>query len=339
MAVSTNQQGDVMAKARLNANKRKLAVKVFHKYFENEKNIYREEYYKQRKLVDTHIENALHTATQVVERAYPLEDVAQLQHYKNKYGEAVDCVAKDSCFYFQSDKVDIKTNYDGQEVEKPIRQHFSFHLDGNLNGDEYATGKEFAYAYYHDHLKQKEHTPEWFVLKGDKDENPHHRKLQDACDEELGLCSSYRYNRRADTKSAGDWIKRYQLDVIGTSHCRSRTIPCTHDEYEIMNDMLIAKQSLVQKYDQWQSNIIQRVNLVANTVKQYTYVEDVMELARQSGVQIQESDLELHSTNVALYNPTNVAQMLNDLKPKAKETRAEKIARVSMALQQQATSH
>jgi hypothetical protein len=31
--------------------------------------------------------------------------------------------------------------------------------------------------------------------------------------------------------------------------------------------------------------------------------------------------------------------MLNDLKPKAKETRAEKIARVSMALQQQATSH
>ena len=106
-----------------------------------------------------------------------------------------------------------------------------------------------------------------------------------------------------------------------------------------MNDMLIAKQSLVQKYEQWQSNIIQRVNLVANTLKQYTYVEDVMELARQSGVQIQESDLELHSTNVALYNPTNVAQMLNDLKPKAKETRAEKIARVSMAFQQQATSH
>ena len=42
----------------------------------------------------------LDLASQIVERAYPSEDVATLRHYKKKYGDAVDVVAKDKCFYF-----------------------------------------------------------------------------------------------------------------------------------------------------------------------------------------------------------------------------------------------
>jgi leucyl-tRNA synthetase len=43
------------------------------------------------------------------------------------------------------------------------------------------------------------------------------------------------------TKSFND---QYQLDVIGTSHCRSRTIACTKIEYEHFEQWRVAKGNL-----------------------------------------------------------------------------------------------
>jgi hypothetical protein len=37
---------------------------------------------------------------------------------------------------------------------------------------------------------------------------------------------------------------KYSLDVIGTSYCRSRTIPCTANEFEQMRAFKNAKQSI-----------------------------------------------------------------------------------------------
>jgi leucyl-tRNA synthetase len=45
----------------------------------------------------------------------------------------------------------------------------------------------------------------------------------------------------AMTKSFND---QYQLDVIGTSHCRSRTIACTKIEYEHFEQWRVAKGNL-----------------------------------------------------------------------------------------------
>ena len=70
------------------------------------------------------------------------------------------------------------------------------------------------------------------------------------------------------------------------------------------------------------------MDLVEKTIKQYTNVDDVIELAKKIGFDLSERDLELHSTEISFYNPNNVAQLLNDMKPKAKESRADKIARV-----------
>jgi hypothetical protein len=44
------------------------------------------------------------------------------------------------------------------------------------------------------------------------------------------------------TKSFND---QYQLDVIGTSSCRSRTIPCSQIEYEHFVEWRVAKGNLV----------------------------------------------------------------------------------------------
>ena len=55
-------------KTRLNVEKRKLALKGFEKFFEQENNIYRKEYYSQKERVDKDTTNAFEIATQVVEK-------------------------------------------------------------------------------------------------------------------------------------------------------------------------------------------------------------------------------------------------------------------------------
>ena len=68
-----------------------------------------------------------------------------------------------------------------------------------------------------------------------------------------------------------------------------------------------------------------RLDLVEKTIKQYSNVDDVIELAKKIGFDLSERDLEIHSTEISFYNPNNVAQLLNDMKPKAKESRADNI--------------
>ncbi|MEY3063538.1 MAG: hypothetical protein RLZZ532_330, partial [Cyanobacteriota bacterium] len=45
-----------------------------------------------------------------------------------------------------------------------------------------------------------------------------------------------------------------------------------------------------------------------------------IDFAKKIGFELSERDLEIHSTEISFYNPNNVAQLLNDMKPKAKES-------------------
>lgn len=311
-----------MTTLKLNANKRKLATKVFHRHFQNEENILRTAYYEKRKLVDTHIDNAFKTAQQIIERTFPKQDVEDLKRLQKKH-DNISVVRKDACFHFKSDKGQTKENWQGQNYEVFPEQHFSFELDANLSGLSYKhthDGLEFACAYYHDELKNKGLTPELYVQKGDKMENPHFHVCKENVVDVVG--------RNKDHGLSKEWYEKYALDVIGSSYCGSRIIQATHDEFEIMQDMIIAKQSLVQAYHEWQGNIIQRTKLVEDTLKQYTTFDQIKVLADKQNIEISEHDICIETTNLALYNPDNVSAMLDDLKPKAKETRAEKIARV-----------
>ena len=307
---------------KLNASKRKLATKVFHRHFQNEENILRTAFYEKRKLVDTHIDNAFKTAQQIIERTFPKQDVEDLKRLQKKH-DNISVVRKDACFHFKSDKGQTKENWQGQNYEVFPEQHFSFELDANINGQRHShihDGLEFACAYYHDELKNKGLTPELYVQKGDKMENPHFHVCKENVVDVVG--------RNKDHGLSKEWYEKYALDVIGSSYCGSRIIQATHDEFEIMQDMIIAKQSLVQAYHEWQGNIIQRTKLVEDTLKQYTTFDQIKVLADKQDIEISEHDICIETTNLALYNPDNVSAMLDDLKPKAKETRAEKIARV-----------
>ena len=311
-------------KTKLNAEKRKLALKGFEKFFEQENNIYRKEYYSQKERVDKDTINAFEIATRTVEKTYPPKDVAQLMVFQKKYGSACDVIGKDSCFHFKvydDEHNETETNYNGQTIKKELTKHFNFKLNGNLKGvDNYDKGDNFAFAYYHDHLKQKDLMPNILVKQGEKSSSPYHLQHAEKCRTELGI--------NGESGIYQQWKDKYALDVIGTSYCRTRVINIHKDEFDILCDWQSSKQKLVSAYENWQKNNMDRLDLVEKTIKQYSNVDDVIELAKKIGFDLSERDLEIHSTEISFYNPNNVAQLLNDMKPKAKESRADKIARV-----------
>ena len=141
-----------MTKTKLNANKRKLAVKVFNRHYANEDNILKTEYYNQKKAFKNIIENAHNTAINIINRNYNIDDIVSLKNHDRKYN--LENVRDDACFYLQSDKG--VQNHDNQTPDYPNKQ-FSFELFGGTSEyDGRLSGQKFAFAYYHDHLKQKE---------------------------------------------------------------------------------------------------------------------------------------------------------------------------------------
>lgn len=309
----------------LNAKKRKLALRIFENELQVEDNILKDDYLKAKKQCDVHIENAFKTATEVVQREYPLDTVKTLKEIQAKYD--LNVCRPDSCFNFESDQVETKTDWNGKKSEEPKTKHIDFNLKGSLTGDnQYSeNSSEFAFAYHHNHLRNLGLTPQVFILKGDKDDNPHHSKIVDANNDALGIG---RY--RNHTGIAEKWARKYSLSVISQhSGCSTRYIQCTQDELDIMQDMLIAKQKVVQTYTDWQSNLLKRKNLIEQTLKSYKYFDEVKKLADNQKIDITENDIEAHDNKLSIYNPDNVSAMLDDLKPKAKETRAEKIARIT----------
>ena len=147
-----------MSKIRMNTE---LRTKILNRYRESaEKEITQEsdDFNGAREKVDLIYPSTFELARQVVERSYPSEDVSTCRTLKQKYGDPLDVVAKDKCFYFSYAKENP-----GEDEDKQVSEHFDFGLYGDTdNGNSYSneSGKKFAYAYYREELKEKECNPD-----------------------------------------------------------------------------------------------------------------------------------------------------------------------------------
>jgi len=261
-------------------------------------------------------------ARQVVERSYPTDDVATLRKFKKKYGDPCDVVAKDKCFYFShSEDVDDE----GEKTE--TQSHFDFGLYGGLNGNEYGGGDDsqhFAHAYYREELKEKGLNPDIIAQQSGKDDNPHKTKHIDANNKFLGRSSS-NYSGDSSIGMTKQFDDQYQLDVIGTSHCRSRAIACTKKEYEIFLMWRTAKANVVSKHQTWIDSIIKQTDQLKIGLKAYRYLSEGIELASELGIELDEAELvRTNSTGLTIYNPSNLASMIKGMKNK-NQTREDKI--------------
>jgi hypothetical protein len=311
-----------MARIRMNTELRNKLFNKIKDVFEKEDTQEKEAFLQAREYVDEQYKSASELAKKVVQRSYPLEDVATLRTFKRKYGSPCDVVAKDKCFYFSHNE---DTDEDGKETE--TKSHFDFGLFGNLNGSEYSDedGKKFAVSYFREELKAKDCNPDIYAQQNGKDDNPHKTKYVDACMKALGYSGS-NYNNDNEIGLAKEFSNPYYLDVIGTSYCRSRAIACTKNEYEQFEQWRTAKANLVSKHQTWIDTIVKQCDQLKIGLKAYRYLSEGIELATELGIQVDEADLiRTNSTGLTIYNPSNLASMIKGMKNKT-ITREQKIA-------------
>ena len=77
-------------KTRLNADIRKKIGGLILSHFENEKTTELENFKSAKDDVNVAYDRAFKLATTIVQRAYPKDDVATLQKFKKKYGNACE---------------------------------------------------------------------------------------------------------------------------------------------------------------------------------------------------------------------------------------------------------
>jgi len=317
-----------MSKIRMNTEFRNKILNRYVESAETENTQEQEAFLQAREKVDALYPKAFEQAIKVVERAYPQEDVATCKMLKGKYGSPLDVVAKDKCFYFSYAK--DKLEEDEDEDDRNISEHFDFGLYGAIGNDTYndQTGKAFAYAYCREGLKAQDCNPDILAQQNGKDDNPHKTKHIEANDKALGYSHYSNYNSDNDnsvgTTKAFD--SQYYLDIIGTSHCRSRTIACTKDEFIVFKMLKQAKANVITCHQKWIDSIEKQKQAMKTGLKAYRYLSEGVELMKELGIEIDEAELvRCNSTGLTIYNPVNLASMIKGMK-NTTMTREQKIA-------------
>ena len=94
-----------MSKLRLNTELRNKLFGKIKDVFENENTQEKEAYLQARENVDTEYKSAFELATEIVERAYPIDDVKVLRHFKSKYEVLVMLLLKINVFILLTQKM------------------------------------------------------------------------------------------------------------------------------------------------------------------------------------------------------------------------------------------
>jgi hypothetical protein len=323
--MQTNIERSKMTKIRMNTELRNKLFNKIKNVFENEDTQEREGFLRSREIFNTEQSYASTLAKEVVERAYPPEDVAVLRTFKKKYGSPCDVVAKDKCFYFAHSE-----DKDDEGDIKETKSHFDFGLFGNLNGSEYSDddGKKFAVAYFREDLKAMDCNPDIFAQQNENKDNPHKTKHVDECMKALGRVGNSYHSSDDSTGMTKNFNAPYYLDVIGTSYCRSRAIACTKDEYTQFEQWRVAKANVVSKHQTWIDTIQKQCDQLKIGLKAYRYLSEGIELATELGIQVDEAELiRTNSTGLTIYNPSNLASMIKGMKNKNQSREAKILAR------------
>jgi hypothetical protein len=307
-----------MSKIRMNTEFRNKILNRYVESAETENTQEREAYNQAREKVDALYPLVFDVAKEVVSRAYPSDDVQTCKSLKAKYGQPLDVVAKDKCFYFSYAKDKLEEGED--EDNRNVSEHFDFGLYGSLDNSDYSgseTGKQFAYAYKREELKAKDCNPDILAQQNGKDDNPHKTKHIEANDKALGYSNYSRYNSDNDNTIgiAKEFDSQFYLDIIGTSHCRSRTIACTKQEFEQFQMLKQAKANVITCHQKWIDSIEKQKAAMKTGLKAYRYLSEGVELMKELGIEIDEAELvRCNSTGLTIYNPQNLASMIKGMK-------------------------
>ena len=277
---------------RLNAGKRKSLVIDFRKHCESLDTHEKEAFLQSRDDAKSTIDSSFATCKEVVERRFPLEDVATLQSLQRKHN-TINAVGTDSCFFFKvTDAPKVLDSYN-DEVDKS--KHFSFELDGSMNGNygRYGSGssnngKNFAYAMYREDMKAVGLNPDCNIeadLQAEKSDTRYSRNSNPYLSQCRNDNHHWLQGGQGGTNHYQSWKDKHALHIIGTGGCRSRAIPCTELEFAKFEMMIGAKQDVVTKHTQWIQTVVARVNRFKEIIKSMTKFSQVENFAKHEQIQ------------------------------------------------------
>ena len=318
-----------MARLRMNDDYRKKIINRYIDHAEKEDTLEKQAFDTCRIEVEDNYGKAFALAKEVVQRSYRPDDVELCQMLKDRYGSAVDVVAKDKCFYFsKAQGMDTEEN-SSYGNSREHSEHIDFGLFGSTTNSSYGdSGEKFAFAYFRDELKAKGLNPDIHPQQKDNSENPHKSQHTEACRNELGYSHYHSHNASRDNNIGitNEFDSQYYLDIIGTSHCRSRTIACEPHEFSVFQMFKKKKAQLISAHETWIATIEEQRKAMMTGLKAYRYLDEGVELMNELGVKCDESDLiTVNSTGLSMYNPVNLADMVKGMKNKTM-TREQKIA-------------
>ena len=323
-----------MSRIRLNQEYRNKIANRMRVHLEAENTQEKEAYLQAREEMKPLQDITWKLAEQIVRRHYTPEDVEMAKHLQNKF-ENVDTIAKDSCFHFgYMGKVEDRDENDKPTMrDKYIESHFNFKLDGNINGKEYDNNQDFGYAYFRDELKGREGcNPDINIEMKDKQSNPHQQKFRDANNKYLGT------NGGSDnqTSYAREWNNDYVLALIGREYCRDRSIACNKEEYDTLMFWQSKKGHLITCHEKWITSVLDQVGKIKLWLKSWKYLDEALDFCAKAKCPIDEAEIiRCNSTGLAIFNPQNCADYLENMKNK-NVSRKDKIAARIKYEQQQA---
>ena len=278
---------------RLNAGKRKSLVIDFRRHCESLDTEEKEAFKQSRDEVTDTIKSSFETCTNVVQRRFPLEDVATLQSLQKKHN-TINAVGTDSCFFFKvTDAPKVLDRYN-DEVDKS--KHFSFELDGSIDGDygrgygSSNNGKNFAYAMYREEMKAVGLNPDCNIESDIQSESKSSDgRYSRTTNPYLSQCRNDNHHwlsgGQGGTNYYQSWKDKYALHIIGTGGCRSRAIPCSDLEFQKFEMMIQAKADVVNKHTQWIKTVVARVNRFKEVIKSMTKFSQVENFANHEKIQ------------------------------------------------------
>ena len=278
---------------RLNAEKRKSLIIDFRKHCESLDTHEKEEFKQSREDAKSTIDSSFETCTNVVQRRFPLEDVATLQSLQKKHN-TINAVGTDSCFFFKVTDVPKVLDRYNDEVDKS--KHFSFELDGSVSGDygRYSgssnNGKNFAYAMYREEMKAVGLNPDCNIESDLQTESKSSdQRYSRTTNPYLSQCRNdnqhWLQGGQGGTNHFQSWKDKYELHIIGTGGCRSRAIPCSDLEFQKFEMMIQAKAEVVNKHTQWIKTVVARVNRFKEVIKSMTKFSQVENFANHEKIQ------------------------------------------------------
>ena len=305
-------------KITLNAEKRKVIADQFQSFYEDK---VKDKLIDAKKQYDLMREKAKEQIEKVVRYHQPQEDIDTIRSMIKKYNRAGGELYEDNCFYVQRPTMEIDSEGREYQIDNEINVRFDM-------------GRNFARAYYRDEMKAKGLNPDYHLSINDdySKRNPKYYADESACNKYLGFSTSSNDDKSITTPKS-KWDNDFQLWVIGSSYCHSRSFKVDENTLEFFKMYNSSADNVIKEHQEMYTYVEGKMKTLRLGLKSYRTFDQAKALADKVGVVLNETMMnESSSLALSIYSPENLASLLEDKKVM---TRDEKIAFARQQMQQQ----